>query len=79
MIPAEVGSRFLTYAGFALIAAVAVGWEILAVIRLPSMSLERVIRWAMRGRTVRLLLLAFWIWAGWHLFARGSGAFKPSP
>jgi hypothetical protein len=25
---------------------------------------------------VRILVVVGWIWLGWHLFARGSGAFK---
>jgi hypothetical protein len=78
MILAAVSSRTLTYAGFALIAAIAVVWEIVGILRWPTMTLERVVRWAMRSRTARLLLLAFWIWVGWHLFARGSGAFTKS-
>ncbi len=78
MILAGLSARTITYAGFALIALVAVVWEVVSVDRFPTMTLQRVVRWAMRSRTVRLLFLAFWIWVGWHLFARGSGAFKKS-
>jgi hypothetical protein len=76
VIIAALSSRSVTFAGFAAIAAVAVVWEVVSVRRFCTMTLGRVVRWAMRGRTARLLLLAFWIWVGWHLFARGSGAFK---
>ena len=76
MILAGLSSRSVTFAGFAAIAAIAVAWEVVSALRFPTMTLGRVVRWAMRARTARLLLLAFWIWLGWHLFARGSGAFK---
>jgi hypothetical protein len=71
-----MSSRALTFAGFALIALVAVVWEVVSILRMPNMTIGRAVRWAMRARTARLLFLAFWIWVGWHLFARGSGAFK---
>jgi len=73
---AGVSSRAVTFAGFAAIVAVAVAWELVSALRFPNMTLGRVVRWAMRARTARLVFLAFWIWLGWHLFARGSGAFK---
>ena len=76
MIIAALDSRFFTYAGFAIIAALALAWEVLSTLRLKSMTVQRTIRWAMGSRVVRLVLLAFWIWVGWHLFARGSGAFQ---
>jgi hypothetical protein len=76
MIIAGLSSRSVTFGGFAIIALVAVVWELAGVLRAPNMTIGRVVRWAMRARTARLLFLAFWIWVGWHLFARGSGAFK---
>jgi Family of unknown function (DUF6186) len=76
MIVAALHSRFVTDAGLALIAAVALTWEILSTLRVESMTVQRTIHWAMGSRVVRLLFLAFWIWVGWHLFARGSGAFQ---
>jgi hypothetical protein len=76
VIIAALSSRSVTFAGFAAIVAIAVAWEVVSALRFPNMTLGRVVRWAMRARTARLLLLAFWIWLGWHLFARGSGAFK---
>ena len=76
VIIAALDSRFVTFAGFAAIAAAALAWEVLSTLRLKSMTVQRTIRWAMGSRVVRLMLLVFWIWLGWHLFARGSGAFQ---
>jgi len=67
-------TRTVTTLGFVAIATAAVVWALVA--RGP--------RWAtlpeawdvLRSRrTVRVLLVLGWIWLGWHLFARGSGAF----
>ena len=55
MIIAALDSRFVTFAGFAAIAAAALAWEVLSTLRLKSMTVQRTIRWAMGSRVVRLM------------------------
>jgi Family of unknown function (DUF6186) len=66
-------SRGLTYAGFALLLALAIGFEAF-IRRQPGLpTLGHVLT---RRLGVRIAVLAFWAFVGWHLFVRGSGAFE---
>ena len=69
-------SRAITFAGFALIVAFAVGWAAIMVRRPNSMTLDGVVRRLTRTKAGLVAMLAGWAWLGWHLFARGSGAFN---
>ena len=65
-------SAELTTAGYVLILAAGVGVEIAARLtrRLPTAS-EAVAAFN-RLRYGRPILLAVWLWAGWHFFVRAS-------
>ena len=57
---------------WAVLAAAAVGWlvctQLVGPARLPGVA--DVVRWFLRCWTGRLLLLAAWAGAGWHLFCQ---------
>jgi sirohydrochlorin ferrochelatase len=40
------------------------------------MTLPDAITALTRRRAVRIVVVLGWAWLGWHLFARGSGAFR---
>ena len=71
-----MSARSLTLAGFALIAAAAIGWSVVAARRPSVITLPRLLARATGSRIVRLVFVLVWAWLGWHLFARGSGAFE---
>jgi len=71
-----MSSRALTFLGFAVIAAAAVAWSFVSARRPNLVTLPRLLTRLTRSRLVRILLLLGWGWVGWHLFARGSGAFE---
>jgi hypothetical protein len=66
-------ARGVTFAGFALILALFIGFEVFTRNRpgLPVLGHVLTRRWG-----VRLGVLLFWAFVGWHLFVRGSGAFE---
>ena len=66
-------TRGATMAVFALLLAVGVALE-LYVRRRPGLpTLGHVLT---RHRLVRIGVVLFWAFVGWHLFVRGSGAFE---
>jgi Family of unknown function (DUF6186) len=67
-----VTSRGLTYAGFALLLALAIGLEAFVRRRPGLPTLGHVLT---RRLGIRIAVLLFWAFVGWHLFVRGSGAF----
>ena len=71
-----MSSRTLTYLGFAVIAAAAVAWSYVSARRPNLVTVPQLLVRLTRSRVVRLLILLVWGWIGWHLFARGSGAFE---
>jgi hypothetical protein len=69
-------SRAITFIGFAVIIAAALAWSVVTA-RTPTLiTLPRLLGRLTRSRVVRLLFVLGWAWLGWHLFARGSGAFE---
>jgi hypothetical protein len=62
-------SRTVTLAGFAVLALVAVGLEV-AARRGRGATFAAAVGRLVRRRPVRLLVLAGWLWLGWHLFVR---------
>lgn len=62
-------SRLVTLIGYALLVAVAIGLEI-AARRRGSGTFGDALTLTLRWRPARVVLLAAWLWLGWHLFVR---------
>jgi hypothetical protein len=71
-----MSARFVTLAGFAMIAAAIAGLAVASAHRPSLVPLPRLLARATESRACRLVLAVVWAWLGWHLFARGSGAFE---
>ena len=69
-------ARAVTLLGFGLLAVVIIGWSVVTARRPSSITLAQLMERATTSRVVRLLFVLVWAWVGWHLFARGSGAFE---
>ena len=66
-----MATRVITIIGFCTVIAALVILEIVA--RRPGSRVPALGEWLgylMRPRTGRVLLLAGWLWLGWHYFAR---------
>lgn len=63
-------TRTLTLLAYAALAATAVGLEIAARRRRIYATFGEALSVALHRRPVRLLVLAGWLWLGWHLFVR---------
>jgi hypothetical protein len=66
-----MATRVITIIGFCTVIAALVILEIVA--RRPGSRVPALGEWLgylMRPRTGRFLLLAGWLWLGWHYFAR---------
>lgn len=63
-------TRAQTLAGYAVIALAVMGYQWAARRRRPAATLGRVIAWLAIWPPTSWLLLAAWLWLGWHLFAR---------
>lgn len=63
-------TRSATLAGYAALAAMMIACDAVArrTGRVPT--LERVITVVAARRAARFLLLAGWLWVGWHVFVR---------
>jgi Family of unknown function (DUF6186) len=62
-------SRFVTLLGYAVLALAAIGIDVAARRRSSGTfgdALTRTLGW----RPARFVLLAAWLWLGWHLFVR---------
>jgi hypothetical protein len=72
-----VSSSTLGYTVYAVIGAVAVLWGVFAhAHRDRYATLDAVVTRLVRYPVARLAVWALWVFIGWHLFVRGSGAFK---
>jgi hypothetical protein len=69
-------SRVVTFIGYGAILAMIIVWATVAAQRPRWLTLPDVVTVLTRTRTARVLVVLGWIWLGWHLFARGSGAFE---
>ena len=69
-------SRGVTLLGFAVIIGAAIVWSVIAARDPTLVTLPRLLARITRSRVVRVLFVVGWAWLGWHLFARGSGAFE---
>jgi Family of unknown function (DUF6186) len=64
-------TRTITILGFAVVIMALVTLEVLGrrkIGRIPTLS--EWLGYVMRPRTGRALILAGWLWLGWHYFAR---------
>jgi Family of unknown function (DUF6186) len=71
-----MSSRTFTFIGFAIIVGAAVVWSVVTARNPGLITLPRLLGRLTRSRIVRVVLVIGWAWLGWHLFARGSGAFE---
>lgn len=72
-----MSSSTFGYTVYAVIAAAAIVWGVLTHVRRPrSATLDDVPTRMMRHPVLRWAVYALWAFIGWHLFVRGSGAFK---
>ena len=62
-------SRPVTLLGYALLVAVAIGLEVVAR-RRGSGTFGDALTLTLRWPPARLVLMAAWLWLGWHLFVR---------
>jgi hypothetical protein len=70
-----VTTRAITFVGYGVILVAAGAWAVAATRHPNWMTLPETWVAATRRRPVRVAIVIGWIWLGWHLFARGSGAF----
>lgn len=63
-------SRLVTLLGYAVIAASVVGLEVAARLSGQVPTFGDLLSVALRRWPLRLMLLAGWLWLGWHLFVR---------
>lgn len=62
-------TRLVTLAGYALLVAAAVGVEI-AARRRGGTTFGDTLAVVLRPWPARVVVVAAWLWLGWHLFAR---------
>jgi uncharacterized protein DUF6186 len=65
-------TRPVTLVGFALLAAAIAAAQTLGLRRGTTATLGQVLARARRSTAGRCLLLAGWLWLGWHLFVRAD-------
>ena len=66
--------------GWGVIVAIALAWQGVGLVRAGDdfPSLSHILRVATGNLAGRWLLFGFWLWIGWHLFAREwQGFFRP--
>ena len=68
-------SRTVTFAGFAVILCLIGLWAVMTARHGRWLTLPGAVASLTRRRAVRIAVVLGWVWLGWHLFARGSGAF----
>jgi hypothetical protein len=69
-------SAAVTYAGYAMIAALSLVWTAFTLVRRPRYATaDALAARVMRHPVARGAVWALWAWIGWHLFVRGRGAF----
>jgi hypothetical protein len=65
-------SRTVTLAGFVVLAVAITAYQLLGVVRRRTPTLGRAVGPLLGTRYGRPVLLAAWLWLGWHLFVRGA-------
>ncbi|MGH8973084.1 MAG: DUF6186 family protein [Acidimicrobiia bacterium] len=64
-------TRNLTLAGYALVAAAGLAFELAGRLRHRTPTLAEAALVLTRRPVPRALVLLGWLWLGWHLFVRG--------
>lgn len=67
-------SRTITLAGYCLFAAALAGLQLTSLVSGRTPTIGQVASMIASRRSGRLLLLAGWLWLGWHLFVRSHVA-----
>ncbi|HEV2760998.1 MAG TPA: DUF6186 family protein [Acidimicrobiales bacterium] len=67
-------SRTITLTGFCFMAAALGGLQLASLVSDRTPTLGQVVSMIASRRSGRWLLLAGWLWLGWHLFARSHVA-----
>lgn len=65
-------TRSVTLAGFAVLVALILSYQAHGLVRRTTPTLADALAAITRTRPGRPLLLAAWLWLGWHLFVRGA-------
>lgn len=65
-------SRAATLWGYAVLALAAVAYQVAGLVLGRTATLGQALRRVIRVPAGRVLLLAGWLWAGWHIFVRWS-------
>jgi hypothetical protein len=65
-------TRTVTLWGYAILAAVAVAYQAAGLLLRRTATLGEALRRLTRLPAARPVLLAGWLWLGWHTFVRGS-------
>jgi hypothetical protein len=65
-------SRTSTLAGFAVLALAIIGYELAGMMWRRTPTLGEVLGLVTRSRSGRWVVLAGWMWLGWHLFVRAG-------
>jgi hypothetical protein len=65
-------SRAVTLWGYAVLAVAVVACQVAGVVHGRTATLGQALRHVTRAPAGRFLLLAGWLWAGWHTFVRWS-------
>lgn len=65
-------SRTATVWGYAVLAAAALAYQATGLLRRRTVTFGRALRRLKRLPGARPLLLAGWLWLGWHTFIRGT-------
>jgi hypothetical protein len=63
-------SRVTTLVGYYVLVAAFVGCQLAGLLAGRISTIGEAVAWVARRRAGRWLLLAGWMWVGWHLFAR---------
>jgi hypothetical protein len=65
-------SRAATLWGYALVTVAAVAYQVAGLVLRRTATLGQALRHLSRIPTGRYMLLAGWLWVGWHTFVRWS-------
>ena len=65
-------SRTVTLAGYAVLAVLVAGLQLAGLLSRRLWTIGQAATLVATRRPGRYLLLAAWLWAGWHLFVRSS-------
>jgi hypothetical protein len=63
-------SRAITLWGYALLAVAVVAYQVAGLVLGRTATLAQALRCVTRSPAGRFVLLAGWLWAGWHTFVR---------